>query len=120
MGDQTFRTAHALDGKPDQDRVKPDRTFIMAITDKTALFSTGALGLKELQTIHHAVILLLGKIIVFFKDNCYHDIGNSTKEHGSQCCKEKDRSTLEGWDLSFSIELVMFFSWNVFFYATKE
>ena len=118
MGDQTFRTAHALDGKPDKDRVKSDRTFIMAITDETAFFFAGALDLKELQSVHHTVILFLGKIIAFFKDNCYHDIGNSTKEHGSQCCKEKDRATLEGWDLSFSIKLVMSFSWNVFFCVT--
>lgn len=93
MGDPTFRTEYTLDRKLDQDRVKLNITFIMSITDETAFLPTGALGLEELQSIYHTVIHFLRKMIAFFKDNCYHDVGNSTKEHGSWCCREKDRAT---------------------------
>ena len=76
MGNQTFHTAHTLDRKPDQDRVNLNGTFVTAVTDETAFLPTGAFNLRELQFIHHTVILLLRKIIAIFKDNCYHDTGN--------------------------------------------
>ena len=103
MGDQAFRTAHALNGKLDEDRVQLNGTFVTAVTDEAAFLPAGASDLEELQSIQHMVILLLRKTIAFFKDNCYHSIGNSTKGHGSLCCWEKDRVTLMGWDLSFSL-----------------
>ena len=90
MGGSAFRTEYTLDGKPDQVRVKLNITII---TDETAFLPTGALGLEELQSDYHTVIYLLRKMIAIFKDNCYHDVGNSTKEHGSWCCREKDRAT---------------------------
>ena len=82
MGDPTLGTEHTLNGKPDLDRVKLNRTFVMSITNETAFLPTGTFHLKELQSIYHTIIYRLRKIIAFFKNNCYHDIGNSTKEHG--------------------------------------
>ena len=55
----------------------------MAITNETAFLPAGAFNLEDLQTIYQPIILFLRKMIAFFKDNCYHDIGNSTKEYGS-------------------------------------
>ena len=103
MGNQAFRTAYTLDPEQDQDRVKLNRTFVTAITDQTALLAAGTLHLEELQSVYNTIIIILGKIIAFLKDNCYHDSGNSTKEQASLYCGKKDRAALEGWDLSFSL-----------------
>ena len=104
MGDETLRTAYTLDGKSHQDRVKFNITFITAITNETAFLPAGALNLEELQAIHQLIILFLRKIIAFLKNNCYHDIGNSTKEQGSWCCREEDRPTCRVGACLFSLE----------------
>ena len=72
MGNQAFRTEHALDRKPDQDRIKLNGTLVMSITDEAAFLSTGTLDPMELQAVYRAVIIILRKIIVSFKNNCYH------------------------------------------------
>ena len=101
MGGEAFRTADALDGKPDKDRVKLNGTFVTAVTDKTAMLPTGTLDPVELQAVDHAVIIILGKIIAFFKDNCYHKAGESTK--GALLLVHlKERQDCFGWrGLSF-------------------
>ena len=104
MGNQAFRTAYTLERKPDQDTVKLNGTLVMAVTDQTAFLPAGALNLEELQSIHQLIILFLRKIIAFLKNNCYHDIGNSTKEQGSWCCREEDRPTCRVGACLFSLE----------------
>ncbi len=115
MGDQTFRTAHALDGKPDKDRVKLNGTFVTAVTDQTANLPTGTLYPVELQAVDHAVIIVLRKIIASFKDNCYHKIGESTKGHCSWCCQKKDRTAMGGGTCLFCWDLLP--PWKAFFYG---
>lgn len=86
MGNPAFRTAHTLDRKPDKNRVKLNRTCVMAITDKAAFFPTGTFNHVKLQAIHQAVIIKLRKIIAFIKNNCYHCVvGKGTQEHSSRC-----------------------------------
>ena len=72
MGGSAFRTEYTLDGKPDQDRVKLNAAFVMSITDETAFLPAGAFDAVKLQAICHPVIIILGKIIAFFENNCYH------------------------------------------------
>lgn len=48
MGNQSLRTKHTLDGKPDKNRFKFNRTFIMVITDEASFLPTGTFDHVEL------------------------------------------------------------------------
>ena len=72
MGNEAFCTEHTLDGKADKNRIKFNRTFVMAITDETSFLATGTFDHVKLEVIDCMVIKILRKIIAVFKDNCYH------------------------------------------------
>ncbi len=118
MGDQAFLAEHALEGKPDKDRVKLNGTFVTAITDKTAFLPAGTFNLEKLQSIYYAIILLLRKIIVFFKDNCYHGIGSSTKGAWLLVLPVERQASFVGLGLSFSLKRPS--SIISFFYTTRQ
>ncbi len=104
MGNPAFLTAHTLDRKRDKNRVKLNRSCVMAITDEAAFISTGTLNHVKLQAIHQTVIINLRKIIASIKNNCYHCIVvKSTEEQSSRCSQRKGRTTLDGCDLFFFI-----------------
>ena len=65
-------TEHTLDGKADKNRIKFNRTFVMAITDETSFPATGTFDHVKLEMFYCMVIKILRKIVAVFKDNCYH------------------------------------------------
>ena len=72
MGNEAFCTEHTLDGKPDKNRIKFNRTFVMAVTDETSFPATGTFDHVKLEMFYCMVIKILRKIVAVFKDNCYH------------------------------------------------
>ena len=72
MGNEAFCTEHTLDGKADKNRIKFNRTFVMAITDETSFPATGTFDHVKLEMFYCMVIKILRKIVAVFKDNCYH------------------------------------------------
>lgn len=72
MGNKAFCTEHTLDGKADKNRIKFNRTFVMAITDETSFPATGTFDHVKLEMFYCMVIKILRKIVAVFKDNCYH------------------------------------------------
>lgn len=72
MGNEAFCTEHTLDRKADKNRIKFNRTIVMAVTDETSFFSTGTFDHVKLEMFYCMVIKILRKIIAVFKDNCYH------------------------------------------------
>lgn len=81
MGNEVFCTEHTLDRKADKNRIKFNRTIVMAVTDETSFFSTGTFDHVKLEMIDCMVIKILRKIIAVFKDNCYHIL---VRAQGSQ------------------------------------
>ena len=72
VGNKAFCTEHTLDGKADKNRIKFNRTFVMAITDETSFPATGTFDHVKLEMFYCMVIKILRKIVAVFKDNCYH------------------------------------------------
>ena len=72
MGNEAFCKEHTLDGKADKNRIKFNRTFVMAITDETSFPATGTFDHVKLEMFYCMVIKILRKIVAVFKDNCYH------------------------------------------------
>lgn len=96
MGNEAFCTEHTLDGKSDENRIKFNRTFIMAVTDETAFPATGTFDHVKLEMIDGMVVKILRKIIAVFKDNCYHILVRAQGSFTPGAVWEKDRTTLDG------------------------
>ncbi len=72
MGNQALGTEYTLYRKPDKEGMEFNRMRVMSIEDQAPFLPRGTLDLLELEIIYHMFVIILGKIIALFKDNCYH------------------------------------------------
>lgn len=104
MGDPALRTKYTLDGKAEQDRLDLNRPFVMSIANETSFFAAGTFKSMELKLIDLTIIILLGKIIAVFKNNCYHILVSAVRSFAPSTVWRKTGRLGGLWPV--------FFHWN--------